>query len=577
MKRNFQPVKIFHDDISPDFIIQKELSSPFFHETKVGYSNLQCCNPMDYESSCMNKQCIGSKLTQNNSLKMKPKNEVIQKEKIPLYKWKKKDDVLSVNNNIINYKNSIDNFFDTSRLEDRVNSISSSFSTANIDKPNTSEIFQTKIFSKDNLESIPKYEKKSEKIHVKKKNITPTQLPINNTKETYFTKTNFEKRGKIRIPSIFLNNHDKNSLLKSASRTSELNMFSQNTKINTRYSLRINKSSKDVNKKENSSPQNPAIFNSKKNSYNEIFALKKDKININSFQKPIKKRQEVSRIHASNLSTQNLNIENTKNSQKNKHFQISKKESISQLSKKPLTGYSSVNYNASVVSPENFSKNNKNIEKKSDKSFSVKNKIIIPPVFLLQKGDNNTNSNTLKKLHSLDTTSSNSTLAMEPINEKGKLYSKRSNNFTKEFKSAGFNESKKANSLVNTKQAYTENISFSQSKSIEKSNQNKLNLPVSVSFDYKYECKNNSKTSFEPFDLKKTKTTYSEINIPSDPSIESMKTKDALKNMSRHKHLVSTYQEAVNMSTIPSKIIKMDTANRTHPNKIIIPSVFMVS
>ncbi|KAG5518131.1 hypothetical protein PMAC_003317 [Pneumocystis sp. 'macacae'] len=574
MKQNHQPMGIFNDDTSPDLIVHKELSSPFFNETKTNYSSLQYHKPMNYQSNCTNKQCIKNKSTQNNSLKIKPKDKVIEKKEIPLYKWEKRDDILSINNNIINYQNSIDNFFDTSNLEDKTNSILS-FSTMNLDRSNISRISRTKNLSENSFKSIPEYEKRSEKIQIRNKNTISTPLPLNNTKNPHFTEKKIKKKGKVRIPSIFLNNCDKNSFLGSTFETSRLNVSSQNIKVNAENApLKTNKSIKDFSKKENSKPQNPIISNNKKSSYNKTFALKEDEINISSILKSME--GQASKIYTFDLNRHNPNIiENTKNAE-DKHFQISKKDSTSQ-SKKPLINYSSATCNAPIIVPEEFSKNNKNIEKKSNESFNARSKIIIPPVFLLQKNNSNTDDSVFKKSYPLHTMSSSSTLAMDPLNEKnGILYNGKSNNLVEEFKSINFDESTKVNSLINIKQTCIKNTSFSWSKSINKNNRNKPNPPFSTSFDYKYKCKNNSNS--ESPDLKKTKIAYSEISIPSDFSIKNTEAKDSTKNMlSRHKHLVSAYEKAVNMSTMSYKVTKTDTPNKIRPNKIIIPSVFTIS
>ncbi|KAG4304574.1 hypothetical protein PORY_001967 [Pneumocystis oryctolagi] len=536
VKPSHQPMRIFQEDTSPDFIIQKKISSSFLHETKTNSSDLQYYKPMVYENGSTSKEYIKKESIHNKPLKTKPK--ITYKEKISFRE--KKHDTLSTANSISYCEDSVDDIFNTHKQGNTLYSGLSPLSTSS-DKLNVSTILHTKATSKNNLESISNCEKDLKKKHYIKKNKSPTQLSTND-KNVYFTRTNLKKKGKIRIPSIFLNNHE-TSLSKS--KTSKSDTSSQNIKINTKnIVLKKDEPIKNINKKENLKSRDFEISNNKKSSYNETCALKKDEINIKLFQSSTKKEEKNHKTYIPNLDTQNSNTSQAlKDFQKRKSSPlVSKKTSISQSFKKPSNDYLST-CNTSKINCEKLSENDKNIKKKTDPS-NTRNKVIIPPIFLLQKNNNNvTNSNVFKESRVLHDISSNS------INS---------------------NEVRKEDFLINTKQPYTENTTFSQ-ESITKHIQDKSNPLIPVTVDYKYKYKNHLIDS-ESSNLKKTKTCAKDT-ISTNFSTKNTKN-DTENVLSRHKHLVSAYQEAVNMSTVPYKVVKIDAFNRTHPSKIIIPSIF---
>ncbi|KAG5438372.1 hypothetical protein PCANB_002860 [Pneumocystis canis] len=570
--------KVSQDDSSPDFIVKKEFVSPFLYQTKTNYSALPYCKPMINEKDYTDKQYNREKPIQNESLKIGCNNRIDQKGKIPSFKEKKKDDILSINNNTINQNILINDLFDTLKQENKTHSTTSASSVTNLNKTDISGMFQTKTVSKNKLETILNSDTTSERVTLVKKNATSIHVPINKSGNTYFTEKKSEKKGKIRIPSIFLNSHNKTPLPQCTPKTLELVISPQNIKTNKENIYPEFIKSKNINKKENSKPLNSANINANNNS-NDASVSEVKETSTHLYQTHIKKERKVSKHHTTNLNTQNLNtIQNIENSQKNKSFpQIQKKKS--EQFKKSVNNCLPTMHNISTVDLKS-SKNNEKIQKRAtESSFNTRCKIIIPPIFLLQKNNDYTNNNidTFKK-SSLHTVSSNSTLSTTLINEKKELYNKKPNKSIEKSGSLSSHNSKKVDSLINTEKTCARSISFSRTKLKPENDQNKSDSIDSNLSNDKHECKNNLKINvIEPSNLIKTKGAYSKINIPACFSNEDTNKSITENVLPCHKYLVSAYQEAIHMSEASYKAAKIDALNKTQPNKIIIPSIFTMS
>ncbi|EMR08410.1 hypothetical protein PNEG_03246 [Pneumocystis murina B123] len=575
MKTRIPPTEISQKNVSPNFIIKKELSSPFSYEAKADYSTLQYLELLSNEEDYINNdsKCIKKKSIIDESLGMKFKNEINQDKKAL---FSKKVDLSLTNDNIINYQNPENDLFDISELENKINSMLSALSTEN--KSNILTRLQEKAVSKNNLESILRDEKPLGKMENIKKNAMSKQISSNHTKSDIFSEANFEKKGKVRIPSIFLNKN-KSSPLQPISKTPGLTVSSQNIKITQDICPKITSSSKNISKKENSRPQDSIITNIEKNNNNQTHVPMEKETDSFLFKSYTKKEHQKSSSPATNLDRQKLATIQDINSRKNKSSPLAlKNTSMSQLYKKSSNTYSSITHNTSTFDSENFSKNNQIPLKKSVKSFNTGCKVIIPPVFLLEKDNDVNNNNILKESVSLNRLPSDSALNSTLLNRKNsESYNKKANNYHQKFKLDNFNESKKISSLPDIKRSFIENI-CPQSKLTSKNNQNKSDhSSTSSSFYCKQEYKNDSKIGFTSSGLKKTRVD-SKIDIPTNFSDISTKTKDVFGDKSpRHKYLVSAYQEAINISTISSKTTKINELNRTQPNKIIIPSIFTMS
>ncbi|KTW27695.1 hypothetical protein T552_02135 [Pneumocystis carinii B80] len=574
IKTGILPTKVSQKDVSPNFIIKEELSSPFSCEAKTNYSTLQYHERLANEKDCMNNnsKCIKEKSILDRSLGMEFKNEVNQDKKTL---FGKNDNVSVINDNIVNYRNSKNDLFDITELEDKINSMLSALSIEN--KSNILTRLQEKVVSKNNLGSILEDKKPLEKIE-DIKNIISKQVPSKHTKKDVFSETNFEKKGKVRIPSIFLNKNE-NSPLHSISKTPGLTVSSQNIKIAQDIFPKTTNSSKDISKKENTRPKDSIITNIRKNNSNPIHAPMTKENDSFLFKSYAKKEHQKNSNSTTNLDRQKLATIQNINSQKSKPSPpVLGNISMPQLYNKSSNTYLSITHNTSTFNSENFSKNDQNPVKKSVKSSNTRCKVIIPPVFLLEKDNDVNNNNILKESLSLNRLPSDPALDITLLDRKdNESCNKKANNHCQKFKLDNFNQSKKIGALSNMKQSFMENI-CPQSKLVSKSNQNKSDHSSTSSlFSYKQEYKNDSKISLTSSGLGKTRVD-SKIDKPINFSDTNIKTKDVFGDKSpRHKHLVSAYQEAINMSTISSKTTKINEPNRTEPNKIIIPSIFTMS
>ncbi|QSL64469.1 hypothetical protein MERGE_001770 [Pneumocystis wakefieldiae] len=574
MKTRIPSTEISQKSVSPNFIIKKELSSPFSYEAKANCSTLEYRKLLANEKDYINDDsiCIKGKSIIDESLGMNFENEINQDKKAL---FSKKVNVSVTNNNdIINCQNAKNDLLDISELEDKIESMLSTLSIEN--KSNILTRLQEKVASKNNLESILRDKKPLEKMENIKKNTISKQISSNHIKSDIFSEANFEKKKKIRIPSVFLN---KNCPLQPISKTAGLTVSSQNIKIAQDTCSKITSSSKNINKKENSRPQDSIITSTRKNNNNQIHVPTEKETDSFLFKSYIKKEHQKNSSPTTNLDRQKLATIQDINSQKGKSSPlVLKNTSMPQLYKKSANTYSSITHNTSTIDSRTFPKSNQNLLKKSVKSFNTRCKVIIPPVFLLEKDNGVNNSNIFKESVSLNQLPPNSASDITLLDGKdNKSYNKKADDHHQKFKLGNFNESKKTSSLSDMKPSFTENI-YPQPKLASKNNQNKSDYSsASSSTCYRQEYKNDSRINLASSSLKKTGAD-SKIDNSTNFFDTSTKTKSVFGDRSlRHKYFVSAYQEAVNISAISSKTTKMNELNRTQPNKIIIPSIFTMS